>query len=291
MKTVADQVAVGLDRQKLINSLEKAKADLEWRVEERTYELEQAWQSLRQISARLNSLEEMQRKKIAQEIHDSLGSTLSGIKYKLEDIIQRIEDPEDKISVEVEKLIPWVKEAISESRRIQNDLSPAILYDLGLLATLSWFVRRFESVFTTIPVSTKLDVQEDEIPEPLKIVIYRIIQESFNNITKYSGTDRILLRLSKEEGELLLEVNDYGQGFELKNIKNSSDDRPGGLGISGMRERVEWTGGRFVIRSEINKGTSIEARWPLTEDSSSKQNGSSLYISLQFEKGKGDKFI
>jgi signal transduction histidine kinase len=196
------------------------------------------------LSARLRSSEELQRKTIAQEIHDRLGSTLSGIKFKLEDILQQIEDPEDKLAGKLINLIPWVKEAISECRRIQNDLSPAMLFDLGLVSTISWFIRRFESVYTNICVSNLLEVQDNEIPEPLKIVIYRVIQEAFNNITKHSETDRILLRLSKEDDELLLEVNDYGQGFDLE-ANNSTKDEPRGLGISSMRERVEWVGGRL----------------------------------------------
>jgi signal transduction histidine kinase len=121
---------------------------------------------------------------------------------------------------------------------------------------------RFQALYSQVRLDQRIEVQETDIPKPLKIVIYRVIQEAFNNIAKHSRTNRILLRLKKESRGLLLEVKDYGQGFDLQAIIRSGSVPPG-LGISSMRERVEGSGGTFTIRSVEKNGTSIQARWPL----------------------------
>ena len=101
-------------------------------------------------------------------------------------------------------------------------------------------------------------VKEKQIPETLKTVIYRVIQESFNNIAKYSGAENAKLSLSERSGELKLKIEDDGEGFDVATALSKESSRKG-LGLTSMKERTEFSGGRFSIWSIPGKGTTIEA--------------------------------
>jgi signal transduction histidine kinase len=159
-------------------------------------------------------------------------------------------------------VIPIVQESIDECRRIQMDLRPSMLDDIGILATLSWFCRRYQTHYSGIQIEQEIDIQEDEIPNALKIVIYRVTQEGMNNIAKHSKADRARLSLRKWDDKLELMVQDNGRGFDQEKAHSRESTRRG-LGLSSMRERVELSRGFFTIESTEEKGTIIRASWPL----------------------------
>jgi signal transduction histidine kinase len=140
-------------------------------------------------------------------------------------------------------------------------LRPALLDDLGILATLNWFCREFQKAHPAIRVETKIDAQEDEISNPVKTVIYRVLQEALNNISKHSKTTLVNISLQKKEGTIEFTIQDHGQGFDL-NAVISQKNYEKGLGLSGMRERTHLSGGAFSIESSRGKGTTIRASWP-----------------------------
>jgi signal transduction histidine kinase len=111
-------------------------------------------------------------------------------------------------------------------------------------------------------VEKQLSVQENEIPEALKIVIYRILQEALNNVAKYSEADLVRLSLRKRKDSIELAIEDNGRGFEPGQI-HGKDRGMGGMGLAGMEERTELSGGTFELKSGIGKGTSIRTSWPL----------------------------
>ncbi len=117
------------------------------------------------------------------------------------------------------------------------NLRPAILDEVGLVATLSWFSREFERVYP-ITVLNQTEVTEDDVPEPLKIVIFRIVQEALNNSAKHSRADRINLKLIKENGTIQLAIEDNGQGFDPDEV-GARMGAEKGLGLISMKERVE----------------------------------------------------
>jgi signal transduction histidine kinase len=156
-----------------------------------------------------------------------------------------------------EHLVPLIRESIEEVRRIQMNLRPSILDDLGIIATIGWFTREFEKIYSSISVQKKIDIHEDEIPLPLKIAIYRIIQEALNNIAKHSRATQAIIVLRNKERDVELTVEDDGVGFDLGN-------HPNGFGLGSMRERIELSGGIFTIESAIGIGTTIKASWTLS---------------------------
>ena len=238
---------------------------LEQRVRERTAQLEKANEELRHLSSKLLSAQEEERKRVAGEIHDTIGSCLSAVMLKVQDVLGQTEQNPNAAAEPLRTLIPVVQESIDECRRIQMDLRPSMLDDIGILATLSWFCRRYQTIYPGIRIEQEMDMQEGEMSKPLKIVIYRVIQEAMNNIAKHSKADFVCLSLRKRDDKLELVLQDNGRGFDQEKA-HSQESTKRGLGLSSMRERVELSRGSFAIESTEGKGTIIRASWPLSEN-------------------------
>jgi signal transduction histidine kinase len=245
--------------------LQKLTETLEQQVKERTAELARTNEALRHLSSRLLSAQEDERKRVAGEIHDTLGACLSGIKFKVEKAMQEVGKNPNAVTESLNTIIPMIQEGVEECRRIQMDLRPSMLDDLGLLPTLSWFCRRFQTIYTGIKVELEKSLEEHEIPDSLKVVTFRVTQEAMNNIAKHSKGDLVRLSLQKIEGRMELVVEDNGRGFDLEKMLGYESTRRG-LGLTSMRERTELSGGSFSIESNKGKGTVIRATWPLHEN-------------------------
>jgi len=233
---------------------------LEQQVQERTEELAKANETLRQLSLQLLSAQEEERKRIAGEIHDTIGACLSAIKFKVESVFQGITKTPNAPVESLGAIIPVIQEGVEECRRIQMDLRPSMLDDLGLLPTLSWFCRRFQTIYSGIRVDQEVTIEESEVPISLKIVIYRVTQEAMNNSAKHSKANRLRLCLLKMDGRVNLMVEDNGRGFDLEKVLGSENTNRG-LGLTNMRERIELSGGSFEIESAKGKGTVVRAWW------------------------------
>jgi signal transduction histidine kinase len=166
-----------------------------------------------------------------------------------------------EIATPLEDILPIVQVGMEETRRIQMNLRPALLDDLGILATMNWFVREFKKANPDIQITTKIDIQEDQIPDIIKTVIYRVMQEALNNIIKHSNAKVINLGLEKKEGRIEFVIQDSGRGFDLDStLSQRGADR--GLGLAGMKERIQLSGGSFVLESAEGAGTTVRALWP-----------------------------
>jgi PAS domain S-box-containing protein len=224
-------------------------------------ELKDSETRLRYLSSQLLTAQESERKRIAMELHDGIGQLLTAIKFKAESILQEKEKTRAKVK-SLEAVIPMIKETIEEVRRMQMDLHPSTLDDLGVLATLGWFCREYQKIYSRIRIEKEIAVQENEVSAPLKVVLYRLTQEAMNNIAKHSQADLVHLSLRKQENHIEWIVEDNGTGFDLEKIL-SSERSERGLGLSSMRERAELSGGTFTIESTPGKGTTLKAAWPL----------------------------
>jgi signal transduction histidine kinase len=216
---------------------------------------------LRLLSSRLLSAQEEERKRIARELHDSIGASLSAAKFSMENVIDQIQ----KETVELTPInysIRVIQLAIDEVRRIVMDLRPSILDDIGIIATLNWFCKQFQTIHSNIHVDMLIEINEDEVPETLKIIIFRIVQEAFHNIAKYSGAEWVEVSIAKLNDTIHLSIEDRGIGFDLRSIYANRKSGKG-LGLMSMRERTELSGGIFVIESKIGEGTNIRASWTL----------------------------
>jgi signal transduction histidine kinase len=219
-------------------------------------------EALRDLSSKLLSAQEDERRRVALEIHDTIGTCLSAVIFKVEDVTSHMGDADSGATKSLKTLVPIVQECMEECRRIQMDLRPSILDDLGLLPTLSWFCRRFQTVYSRIRVEQEIEIEEGNVPPPLKIAAFRIIQEAMNNTAKHSHADLVRLSLRKLDDRIELVLQDNGQGFNLEKVVSRESTKKG-LGLSSMKERTELSGASFAMDSAIGKGTIIRASWSI----------------------------
>jgi PAS domain S-box-containing protein len=224
--------------------------------------LRESEKRLRFLSSQLITAQEQERKRIASELHDGLASGLSGIKFKVEGILEQRGQNRTEVQKQLESVIKMIQESVEEVRRIQTDLRPATLDSLGVLATIRGSCRKFQEIYPSVSIQQQINIKEDEIPASLKIVIYRILQEALNNIAKHSQADLVRLSFRKKEGRIELMIQDNGRGFNVKEAL-SAQSSIGGLGLTTMRERTELSGGIFAIESTGGNGTLIMASWPV----------------------------
>jgi PAS domain S-box-containing protein len=215
---------------------------------------------LRLLSQKLAEAQETERKLLARELHDGIAGKLTAIKYGVEKALAQSDSSQLPKGISLKDIVPVIQEAIRETRRLSAKLRPVGLDDLGILNTITASAQEFQKIYSDIQVRERFNVKEDEIPEALKIVIYRIVQEALNNVAKHSQAKLVRISLQKTGGALELVIQDDGQGFDLEEVSSRKDDE-GGMGLSGMQERTELSAGSFEILSGKGKGTTILASW------------------------------
>jgi PAS domain S-box-containing protein len=284
LENAALQLGAAIKRVRAEEELRESNEVLERRVKSRTAELaatnrelrrqiverEQAESALRQsenelrlLSSRLLSVEEAERKRMARELHDGIGQALTAIKIGIESTLRSFEG--NPAAVDVERLahiIPFTQKTIDEVRRIVKDLRPSILDDLGILATINWFCREFQSIHSGIRIDPFIELAEADIPERLKTVVYRILQEALNNVAKHSRAERVELQLLKVDGTIRFSISDDGIGFDPEQVASLNRSERG-FGLASMRERCELTGGRFRVVSTAGAGSEVRIEWPM----------------------------
>lgn len=223
--------------------------------------LSESREELHTLSALLMAAQESERKRIANELHDGLGQRLSAIKFAVENV-WRTTDAETfpEQASQLGAIVESIRDSIEEVRRVSMDLRPTILDDLGLIATIGWFCREFTLLFPNIGVHRNISVGESDIPDEVKVVIFRIIQEAFHNITKHAQADQIELELLSHGNTLYLIIRDNGCG--ISQLDRSPCAK--GLGLKSMRERAELSHGNFRIDSAAGRGTVISVQWQRT---------------------------
>jgi signal transduction histidine kinase len=222
--------------------------------------LQKSENELRMLSSRLLTVQENERKRIALELHDTIAQNLVTIKFTLAQKLKQMSGDSPPPGITIESVMELVQANITEIRRIMTDLRPSLLDDLGIIATISWHCREFQTIYSHIQIKKEVAVTEEDIPDDLKIVIFRILQEAMNNIVKHSGADKLTLSLLRKNGKLELTVRDYGKGFDYRETLSHVTDKRG-LGLVGMRERAELSFGTFSIDSKIGEGTKICVSW------------------------------
>ena len=210
---------------------------------------------LQNLSSKLLHLQEMERKAISNEIHDGLLSDLAAVNYSLEARILTMEKANHPVAPDLRKLLNIHQRTMKEARRIMNKLRPSILDDLGLIPALQGFCREFLEFYPQIQLECKFEVLEEEIPNAIKVVIFRLAQETMTNSLRHGRGTLAKISLAKGSDRIEFMAQDNGQGFDLEKTQK-------GIGLESLRERVEISGGIFKIESVIGVGTTIRASWP-----------------------------
>jgi len=217
---------------------------------------------LRILSGKILEAQEAERKRIAAELHDSIGQSISAIKFGMENAMREYDSGLSGSGKQyLRGIVDKLRDTIAEVRNISMNLRPSILDDLGLKATIKWFVREFASHFPAISVNLQIDVAESDLSDLQKIVIFRVIQEALNNIGKHAQAGNVSIELLNRDDMLTLSINDDGSGILPGTLSSGQ-----GFGLSSMRNRVELSGGGFDLDSIPGTGTRVRAAWPVVAE-------------------------
>ena len=221
---------------------------------ERQEQLARMDRKLRTLSAELIMAQEVERRRIADDLHDSLGQCLSVAKLTLETAMDRTAGHPGR--EDVERAFGQVRAAIAEVRSIVRNLRPSMLAEFGLDATLQLLCNEFGLSRPGLTVEHRIQGQVGDLPMLACVSVVRILQEALNNAAKHAGATHILVVADFASAKVVLQVKDDGVGFDLKQA-----GRRHGFGLSTMRERAERTGGACKIVSKPGAGTTVTATW------------------------------
>jgi signal transduction histidine kinase len=227
------------------------------RMERRTMahlaEVSAARQELRNLSAKLVTTQESERKNLSRELHDAVGQSLSAVQFELHNLAVAFGEGQSPLRARVNRVRELVEGSLAMIRNMARLLRPTMLDDLGLAAALEGLAREI-SRSTGVRVDVQAAGPSEELPDEHKICLFRIVQEALNNVCRHANADSVEIALVTSDSTVSLAIQDDGRGFRAGQAK--------GLGFIGMQERVESLGGDLEILSEPGKGTRIEARLP-----------------------------
>ena len=212
---------------------------------------------LRALTRHLETVKEEERRRIAREIHDDIGATLTAMRFELVGLArqrqgrQPEQDPEQTdAGSRLRAISNLLEQAVAASHRIQHNLRPPVL-DAGLVAALQWLVQSF-ATRTAIPARFETNREDLPLPAECAAAMYRVAQESLSNISKYAQAQRVAVQLFAAPGEVTLEISDDGVGFDPGMLQATP-----GFGIRGLIERARGLGGWAEISSAPSRGTTV----------------------------------
>jgi two-component system, NarL family, sensor histidine kinase UhpB len=212
---------------------------------------------MQQLSRQIIQAQEDERLRLARELHDEAGQSLTSLLVRLR-LLERAHTP-DEAQQQVHELRELTAQALENVRRVALDLRPTILDDLGLGPALEWRVDEFNKD-RTLQATIEIHGLDRRLPRDVELVFYRIGQEALSNVARHAGAAHVAVRLTRTNGLLTLQVVDDGSGFDLAHLQNRERQ---GMGLLGMRERMGMIGGELTIESTPGQGARVIAQAPL----------------------------
>ncbi len=217
-------------------------------------------QELRQLTGKLFQSQEEERRRIARELHDESGQSLTAVKLALERLEHNLPSQEKDLRKEIGEIIMMVRRTSSEIRHLSYHLHPTLLSDLGLEPALDLYFKEIKN-HTGLNVEFSIVGFDHRLDVDMETVFYRFSQEALTNALKHSGSDNFRLSIIKSYPKIIFRAEDDGIGFDTQII--GKDQRS--LGLLGMRERTSLLGGTFQLRSQPGEGTRIRIEIPFAE--------------------------
>jgi len=242
---------LGLAFNSMTDSLEKLVAELNQKEETMVHLLQKV------IVA-----QEEERKRIARELHDETGQSLTSLMMSLKCLADNC--PGNSHECQIEDMRTLVKTTLGRIHSLTVELRPSILDDMGLIAALEKYITDYRQTHQFDIDFHVIQQVPQRIPREIEVPVYRIVQEALTNIGKYSQAQNVSVIITRKNNGLELIIEDDGVGFEVDALMsgNVSNNK---LGLYGMRERATLVGGTFTIESSIGLGTTIYVRIPLVE--------------------------
>lgn len=226
-------------------------------MQARTRELEQSYSQLRSLTTRLDIARKDERARLAREVHDELGGSLTGLKMDLRRLRRVAAERNVDLSEKLDDLARSIDSLVETVRRIATELRPAILDDLGLGAALEWYLGDFRAR-SGIECRLVNQVEEIKLDRDRVTAVFRVFQEALTNVARHAQATQVEVLLDKDNGHLLLEVRDNGRGITPAEIAQSHS-----LGLAGMRDRVAGVSGQLIIQGLPDQGTCVSVKIPL----------------------------
>jgi signal transduction histidine kinase len=214
-------------------------------------------EELRVLTNHLNKIREDERTHIAREIHDELGQQLTVMKMDASWINKKLTTSDKPIQDKMNELLLMIDHTVKSIRRISSELRPSLLDDLGLVPAMEWHLDEFEKR-SGITKEFQLINEIPQLPDNIKINIFRIFQESLTNVARHSEATHVIVRIELKNNEVILTITDNGKGFSTDSTKKKT------LGILGMKERTLMIGGVYNITGVAGKGTTVSVVIPVT---------------------------
>lgn len=211
--------------------------------------------ALRKLSGRLLGIQDQERRRIARELHDSLGQYLAGLKIAIE-MLSASPQPE-KNAVLLAECTDILEKSISETRTLSHLLHPPLLDEAGFASAASWFVSGF-SERSGIPVSLDLPPDLPRLSEAIEIALFRVLQESLTNVHRHSRAASAEIKMEADAEQIAIEIRDHGRGMPQPVLEQIEGGSRLGVGLAGMRERIRELGGQFEVTSNPH-GTTVRA--------------------------------
>ncbi len=215
-----------------------------------------AQQELAAFAAEANGVREQEKSRIARELHDELAQSLTALKMDTLWVREHLGRDPGAAAAKLTAMLGMLDASVASTRRIAADLRPLLLDDLGLAPAIEWLVQNFTQRHGT-PCALVIDDDLD-LPEPWATAVFRMVQESLNNVAKHAGAQQARVHVALEGSELRLLVEDDGRGFAV-----DAPRKPHSLGLFGLRERAHLLHGSVRIESAPGRGTRVEARMPV----------------------------
>ncbi len=227
---------------------------LEGELNQRYDEVRRAQHELKELSARLVSAQEEERRAISRELHDEVGQSLSALLMEAGNAAARVPQDSAEVRRHVESIKKLAEASVNVIRNMTLLLRPSMLDDFGLVPALEWQAREV-SKRTGLRVHVSAEESAPELPDDLRTCIYRVVQEALHNCARHSHARTVKVVVKHEPRRIVLTVEDDGSGFDARRVR--------GLGLVGMEERVNHLGGVFEIVSHPGTGTKLEVELPL----------------------------
>jgi PAS domain S-box-containing protein len=220
-------------------------------------ELRRSREELRELSAAAHTIREQEQRRVAREIHDELGQSLTALKMDVAWMLGNLSAGSPSLADKLNTMQSQLDATVAATRRISADLRPLMLDDLGLIPAAEWLAQNF-SERTGIPCRLQIRPPDIDLTEPHASAIYRILQESLTNVARHAKADHVDVTIEQVDRTLRLTVRDNGQGFRPAEGRSHKT-----YGLLGLRERTILLGGEARIASEPGVGTTVEVSVPL----------------------------
>ncbi|NQU43046.1 PAS domain S-box protein [bacterium] len=227
-------------------------------------ERKQSEQIKKELLKRIVDAHEIERRRIARELHDSVNQILSSARFRLHSAAKKLPEGHQSLYNELQEGKNLLEESMREIRRISHNMRPSVLDDFGLAAAVETYCAEFRAM-TNIDVRYDFAEVSKTISPEIDLGLYRIVQEAMHNVEKHSGATKVNLSLKRQSGWLTLTVQDNGKGFDLNQTEDKAN-RSSGLGLLHIQERAAFARGATSIESTPGKGTRVQVRIPIPQE-------------------------